>query len=54
MRSKGVAHIWTGNDTVCRMCSTGGLKRKNYIVVNEKSGREVCSICLDIEIRKNV
>lgn len=26
---KGAAHIWTGNDTACRMWSTGGIKNKN-------------------------
>ena len=37
-------HIWTGYDTVCRMYSTGGLRKKAYEVVI-KSDMPICHMC---------
>lgn len=39
-------HLWTGEDTVCRMYSTGGI-RSEYIVVSEKiaADRNLCHMC---------
>ena len=48
IRGKGKnprAHVWTGNDTVCRMWSTGGLRQSNYSVHSELGGLEICSMC---------
>ena len=40
-----VAHLWTGSDTVCRMFSTGGMKKKGYEVFPETGGLPICSLC---------
>jgi len=37
-------HIWTGYDTVCRMYSTGGL-RKNSYKVEKESDLPTCAMC---------
>lgn len=37
-------HIWTGYDTVCRMYSTGGLRKKAYLVV-ERCDLPICTMC---------
>lgn len=42
---KQKAHIWRGNDTVCRMWSTGGLKRKNFAICDSPQGHEICHMC---------
>lgn len=39
------AHIWTGNDTSCRMWSTNGLKHERYSVHETTLGREICVMC---------
>jgi hypothetical protein len=45
-----VAHIWDGEDTVCRMWSTGGLRGKKYKVENEvPSDTYVCELCEQIQ-----
>ena len=33
-----VAHIWTGDDTACRMYSTGGLEKLKYVVADADLG----------------
>lgn len=38
------AHIWTGYDTACRMYSTGGLRKKAYMVV-ETCDLPTCTMC---------
>ena len=42
-------HLWTGEDTVCRMYSTGGI-RSEYIVVSEKiaADRNLCHMCGEV------
>jgi len=49
IRKKGknkAAHIWTGQDTVCRMWSTGGIdKRRAYDVFDESKGLRICHMC---------
>lgn len=42
---KSVAHVWKGEDTACRMASTGGLKMSLYLVSEESGGRRICSMC---------
>ena len=45
-RKKGKAHVWTGEDTQCRMASTGGLSMSRYdLAVELPEGVEVCSLC---------
>jgi hypothetical protein len=39
------AHIWTGNDTACKMLSTGGIRKGIKSVYDSTDGREVCSMC---------
>ena len=48
LRTKRKAHLWNGSDTACRMGSTGGLRMSEYAVVEDKEGRQVCSICEQI------
>lgn len=38
------AHLWTGFDTVCRMYSTGGLRKKAYHAVHD-SVLPLCAMC---------
>lgn len=47
-RKPKVAHIWTGEDTRCRMASTGGLDPANYSVVSDP-GLPVCAMCAAAE-----
>jgi hypothetical protein len=44
-RKKTAAHIWTGEDTACRMFSTGGLRLGKKTVFNELDDRRVCLMC---------
>lgn len=39
------AHYWTGNDTACRMASTGGLNLSQYTVSDTCGGRKICELC---------
>ncbi len=45
LKAKRKAHLWNGSDTACRMASTGGLRMSEYAVVEDKEGRQICSIC---------
>jgi len=48
IRSRGgkkAAHIWDGEDTACRMASTGGLIRSKYAVWDSTCGFEICQMC---------
>lgn len=38
------AHLWTGFDTVCRMYSTGGLRKKSYQAVAQ-TDLPICTMC---------
>lgn len=45
-RYVGAAHIWDGNDTRCRMWSTGGItKKKRYRVTDSPEGHRICALC---------
>lgn len=55
IRRKGkikVAHVWCGDDTACRMASTGGLCLDLYEVSSDNRGLRTCAMCADNE-RKN-
>lgn len=42
---KARAHIWLGDDTSCRMWSTGGLKQDRFEVQLTKGDKQICSMC---------
>lgn len=44
-RKKTAAHIWTGEDTACRMLSTGGIKIGNKELHDNPNDRRVCLMC---------
>ena len=44
-RKKTAAHIWTGEDTACRMFSTGGLKAGKKEIHDDLDHRRVCLMC---------
>lgn len=45
-RAPLVAHIWDGDDTRCRLYSTGGIrKKKKYRLSPSTEGRRVCEMC---------
>lgn len=44
-RPKTAAHIWTGEDTACRMFSTGGLKLGKKEIHQTFGDRRVCLMC---------
>lgn len=39
------AHIWLGDDTACRMVSTGGIRRGKKEIHRELDHRRVCLMC---------
>jgi hypothetical protein len=43
--AKVKAHLWTGDDTVCRMWSTGGLKQPRFEVRVDRGDHEICHMC---------
>jgi predicted GIY-YIG superfamily endonuclease len=44
---KQKAHIWDGEDTFCKMWSTGGInsKSENFSLFNSEMNKDVCSLC---------
>lgn len=46
--TKQKAHVWTGEDTACRMWSTGGLKHSRYDFRDSPCGRKICWMCAHI------
>lgn len=43
-----VAHLWDGNDTLCELWSTGGIRAKrNYKVVDSPGELRICRMCAD-------
>lgn len=45
------AHVWLGEDTACRMASTGGLNLKKYVKGNCPGSRTICKMCLAVSMR---
>lgn len=39
------AHIWINGDTLCRMLSTGGLKREKYMLIDRTNETIICKMC---------
>ena len=53
-KKKYVAHIWTGKDTVCRMWSTGGLKKHmGWVHLDNPAGLKVCAMCRNVSLKPN-
>lgn len=44
-KNKSVAHLWDGNDTVCTMYSTNGLRKKKQILSETTMGKRICVMC---------
>jgi hypothetical protein len=42
---KTAAHIWTSDDTLCRMASTGGLDPQRYKVAIDFGDHKICHMC---------
>ena len=45
-RGKPITHIWTGNDTACKMVSCGGInvETKKWVHIDRKIG-SICVMC---------
>lgn len=43
--AKAKAHVWKGEDTACRMWSTGGLKKSRFEVRKDRGEHEICHMC---------
>ena len=39
-----IAHLWDGEDTICRMHSTGGLNKRHYKIVHLNE-LPICTMC---------
>lgn len=50
--AKARAHLWNGEDTACRMWSTGGLKKSRFEVKDEKGAHEICLMCTNNAMEK--
>lgn len=46
LRPSQKAHLWGGEDTLCRMYSTGGFKKDSMTVHETTEGREICTMCI--------
>lgn len=43
------AHVWMGDDTACRMWSTGGMRQKGAATVEDSpGGRRICAMCANV------
>ena len=47
------AHIWSDDDTVCRMYSTGGLRKDRYRVLDEPGNHKICHMCQHVYDKKS-
>lgn len=47
IKPKGKYHYWSGQDTACRLWSTGGIKqdRAGWTVTDKPPARELCHMC---------
>ena len=44
---KNMAHVWTGDDTLCRLWSSGALANSPKIIKDTSGGMKVCQNCLN-------
>lgn len=47
------AHLWNGSDTECRLFSTGGMRKSNFVVTDETIGKEICLLCLNCAAKRS-
>ena len=52
-KAKCSVHVWDGDDTLCRMASTGGLRMERFAIVQDKCGRKVCKNCINVGFQEN-
>lgn len=43
-----VAHIFSNNDTACRLYSTSGMNKKRYKVTIDKGQLDICLMCSNV------
>lgn len=48
---KAVAHVWTGEDTACRMWSTGGIPHRERFEVVDATDLPICAMCRTVASR---
>jgi hypothetical protein len=48
---KNSAHIWTGEDTACRMYSTGGMLKDRFELRDEPGEHRICTMCVSVTAR---
>tara|TARA_B100000902_G_C26888800_1_gene706272 strand:- start:389 stop:625 length:237 start_codon:yes stop_codon:yes gene_type:complete len=52
-KAKWKHHMWDGEDTLCRLASTGGLNIKRYESSDPSQGGSVCKMCRDNYEKRN-
>lgn len=50
-KHKSAAHLWTGNNTVCKMYGTGGMTKSRQITSLTARGKPICTMCLSVNAR---
>lgn len=50
----GKSHIWYGDDTACKMWSTGGLNQKKRYSYYTSPPSEICSMCKTNHMKHDV
>lgn len=45
-KNKSSAHLWLDNDTVCKMYSTGGMRKKRQQLSPTHLGKPICTMCI--------
>lgn len=47
-----VAHLWDGSDTLCRLWSTGKLRRDRHEVTSDAGRAQICLLCTGEELAR--
>lgn len=50
-KKHSAAHLWNGTDTVCRMFSTGGMRKKRQQLSASLLGKKICTMCLNVNAK---
>jgi hypothetical protein len=48
LKNKSAAHHWDGQDTLCRLFSTGGMTKRKQEVFDEPMGKPICLMCSNV------
>lgn len=48
LKNKSAAHHWDGNDTLCRLFSTGGMTKRKQEISNDTMGKPICLMCSNV------